>query len=220
MPDWRSLTAERLAGLRLPEARREEVVQELSEHLEDEFITLRQELPEDEAQRQALSLLARSDVLVREIRKAEQEDPMAQTTRLVLCGLVTGAVAFLFGPAVFAFIGDPFVAEAGAAGASIVIRGPYLWLLHLAGGVWTMWLYMVIRPRYGPGAKTAALAGFALWVLGTLGAASWTSVGLIPSNVLLASTTIGLPAWVLGALAGAWPYELSERKPSQALKVS
>ena len=215
MPDWRALTAQQLAGLRLPEARREEVVQELSEHLEDEFVALRQELPEDEAQRQALSLLAHSDVLVREIRKAEKEDPMTQTTRIFLCGIVTGVVAFLLG-SLLAVVGGQFLATVEAAGRPTA----FTFVAHLAAGIWTMWLYTLIRPRFGPGSKTAALAGFALWLVGALAAASWTSLGLIPPSVLLVAVLVGLPAWIVGAMAGAWPLELSERKPSQALKVS
>ena len=220
MPDWRSLTAERLAGLRLPEARREEIVQELSEHLEDEFVTLRQRLPEDVAQRQALSLLARSDVLVREIRKAEQEDPVTQTTRILLCGIVIGAVAFLFAASALAFFkgGVPEAVEAASGPAAL--RGPYHWLLHLAAGVWTIWLYIIMRPRYGSGTRTAALAGFALWLIGALAAATWASMGFIPPKVLLVAAVAGLPAWILGAMAGAWPYELTERKPAQPLKAS
>jgi hypothetical protein len=33
--------------------------------------------------------------------------------------------------------------------------------------MWIMWLYAAIRPRYGPGPKTAAVAGFALWFIGS-----------------------------------------------------
>ncbi len=222
MPDWRALTAEQLAGLRLPdEARREEVVQELSEHLEDDFVALRQSLPEDEAQRQALGLLAERDTLIRKIRKAEKEDPMTQTTRLVLCGVVTGAVAYLLAITAFAFVGEEFIAAVRAArSAAAVPAGPLSGLLHLAAGVWVMWLYTTLRTRYGVGPRAAALAGVALWLVGALAAAMWTVLGFIPPAVLFAAAAVGLPAWILGAMAGAYPMELSERKPAQPLKAS
>jgi len=41
-------------------------------------------------------------------------------------------------------------------------------LLTIVGGVFAPWLYAAIRPRYGPGPKTAAIAGFACWVIGVL----------------------------------------------------
>lgn len=89
MPDWHAIVASHLAGLNLSPARWKQVLQELSEHLEDEFAALRERLPEEEAQRHALNLLAGSDVLIREIRSAEKEDPMNQRTRaLWLPGLV------------------------------------------------------------------------------------------------------------------------------------
>lgn len=221
MPDWRTLTAEQLAGLRLPEARREEVVQELSEHLEDEFAALRPQLPEEDAQRRALELLAEPSQLIREIRKAEKEDPMTQTARLVLCGVVAGAVAYLLAITAFAFVGEEFIAAVRASrSAAGVPAGPLSGLLHLAAGVWAMWLYTTLRPRRGVGPRTAALAGFALWLVGALAAGMWTALGFIPPSVLFAAAAVGLPAWILGAMAGAYPLELSERKPAQPLKAS
>jgi hypothetical protein len=222
VPDWRALTAERLAGLRLPEARREEVVQELSEHLEDEFAALRPQLPKEEAQRRALDLLGAPDTLIREIRKAEKEDPMTRTARLVLCGVVAGAVAYLLALTAFALVGGEFVdAVRVARGALGTTPDPAeQGLLHLAAGVWVMWLYTILRPRYGVGPRTAALAGLSLWLVGALAAASWTSLGFLPANLLVVAALVGLPAWPLGAVIGGYSLELSERKPAQPLKAS
>ncbi len=216
MPDWHALAAQQLAGLRLPEARREQVLQELSEHLEDEFAALRQRLPEDEAQRQTLNLLDASDVLIREIRRAEKEDPMSQTTRalaLVLSGIVTGAVLYLLSLVVFVFVlgGTALAAAVEAAGRPTF--PPLPWILHLAMGIWTMWLYAALRPRYGPGPKTAAIAGFALWVIAALVEVNWVSFHLapIPLGALAAPLAAGLPTAILAAVAGAWPYDQLSR---------
>ena len=93
-------------------------------------------------------------------------------------------------------------------------------VLHAAASIWTLWLYTAIRPSYGPGSKTAAVAGFAMWVIGALGAAIWSTEGLIPLNVFLVAAAVGLPAWVLGAVAGAWSFEATERRPSPALNAA
>jgi hypothetical protein len=50
-------------------------------------------------------------------------------------------------------------------------------LIGLAYGILMVWLYVAIRPRYGAGPKTAALAGLAAWAIGTLlpNAGLWTA---------------------------------------------
>jgi hypothetical protein len=83
-----------------------------------------------------------------------------------------------------------------------------------------MWLYRGIRSSYGRGWKTAAAAGVALWVIGALSAAIWSSMGLIPLNILFLALAIGLPAWVTGAMAGGLLFEAGETRPSEALKAT
>lgn len=60
-------------------------------------------------------------------------------------------------------------------------------------GVMAMWLYAAIRPRYGPGPKTAVRAGLALWLIGKfphmifLGAA-----GVFPIRFVVINTATDL----------------------------
>lgn len=88
--------------------------------------------------------------------------------RIFLCGILTGGVWYLLGLLVFIFaLGrTDFAAAVEAAGRPRFPALPFI--LHLAGGIWTMWLYAAIRPRYGQGPKTAAVAGSALWVIGAV----------------------------------------------------
>ena len=44
--------------------------------------------------------------------------------------------------------------------------------LQFGVGIVAVWLYAAIRPRYGPGPMTAAIAGFALWLMAS-GGFSW-----------------------------------------------
>ncbi|MBI4467172.1 MAG: hypothetical protein HY656_07090 [Acidobacteria bacterium] len=217
MPDWRALTAEHLAGLDLPEARQQEILQELSEHLEDEFAVLRERLPEAEAQRQARNLLAESEVLVREIRKAEKEDPMKQAARIFLGGMLTGGIWGVLTAASFVFVlggTEEFLDAVEAAP-----NGPLPPILYMAIGIWTMWLCAAIRPRYGPGPKTAVIASFAVWLIGTLVDALLVSFGLVslPASALLAPVAVSLPVIIAGAVAGAWASETHEPGPSRTL---
>jgi hypothetical protein len=74
-------------------------------------------------------------------------------------------------------------------------------------GLWAMWLYAAIRSRYGRGAKTAAVAGFAWWVMYCLAKANWGPFGLVSSKVLLALLAATLPALIVASVLGARLYE-------------
>ena len=74
MPDWREEVARRVASLNLSPAREAEIVEEVSQHLEDRY----QELAaggatEEEARRMALEELSEKDLLARGLRQVEQE---------------------------------------------------------------------------------------------------------------------------------------------------
>lgn len=75
-------------------------------------------------------------------------------------------------------------------------------------GISAIWLYAAARPRFGPGAKTAALTGFAFWVfayaLPTLG--NW-ALGLFPKRLLVIGVLVGLVEVILASVAGAWLYK-------------
>lgn len=134
MPDWRAITAEHLAGLRLPDARREQVLQELTEHLEDEFTMLCERLPEEEARQRVLNLLAESQGLIQEIGSAEKENAMNQSTRaLWLPGLVMLAVYSLLAVALGAY-----VAQTGprVGPQSVLAAGMMVFLTMGAVGAW------------------------------------------------------------------------------------
>ena len=73
-----------------------------------------------------------------------------------------------------------------------------------------MWLYAAIRPRYGPGPKTALMAGLAWWVIVSLQSGKWVAAGFVPVKATLAplaTLVVTLRAILLAAPVGAWPYE-------------
>jgi hypothetical protein len=128
--------------------------------------------------------------------------------RVVLCGLLTFSVSLLLGLVVFVFA----LGETEFVRAVETARPTLPWLpmiLHPAGGIWVMWLYAAIRPRYGPGPKTAAIAGVALWIIGAVINFLWVSMGLLPFSpgALLVPAAVGLPITIVGAVVGAWQYK-------------
>jgi hypothetical protein len=75
-------------------------------------------------------------------------------------------------------------------------------------GIAAIWLYAVARPRFGPGAKTAVLTGFAFWVIGYVFPNVVTAaLQTYPSRLLVITTLVGLVEIILGSLAGAWVYQ-------------
>jgi hypothetical protein len=82
-------------------------------------------------------------------------------------------------------------------------------VLTLVVGIFALWLYAAIRPRYGAGPKTAACAGVAVWLIGCMLPAIVWGVLLLPFPALLLVTDSAthLVAAVLATLVGAWPYK-------------
>jgi apolipoprotein N-acyltransferase len=80
-------------------------------------------------------------------------------------------------------------------------------ILFFALGVFTVWLYAAIRPRFGAGPTTAVCAGLIVWFLASLfTSATLYPMHLFPSRLLLYGTVWELFEFPIAALAGAWIY--------------
>jgi hypothetical protein len=74
-------------------------------------------------------------------------------------------------------------------------------------GIFAVWLYAGIRPRYGAGLKTALCAGLAVWCLGYLLAdVTPLALKLFPIRLTVIGLAVGLVEVSVGTLAGAWLY--------------
>ena len=75
-------------------------------------------------------------------------------------------------------------------------------------GIFAIWLYSAIRPRYGAGPKTAVCAGAAVWGLGSLLPSVAPTVLHLFGRRLMGISVLGsLVGMILGALVGAWLYK-------------
>jgi hypothetical protein len=85
---------------------------------------------------------------------------------------------------------------------------PLFILLDFVYGILLVYLYAAIRPRYGPGPKTAVWAGVIMWMLtGLLHAVGEAPLGLLPLRLYLLGTIVSLVALPLAAVAGARFYQ-------------
>ena len=75
-------------------------------------------------------------------------------------------------------------------------------------GIVIVWLYAAIRPRFGAGVRTAAIAGIAVWFLSPFYAGvAWVLMGVFPAKVTSIGTLWALPEIVVASIAGAWVYK-------------
>ncbi len=78
-------------------------------------------------------------------------------------------------------------------------------------GITAVWIYAAIRPRFGPGPKTAVTAGLVLWILARV----WpiTDIGTfleMPAGLMVSGYVWTLVESVLATMAGAWLYREME----------
>ncbi len=89
------------------------------------------------------------------------------------------------------------------SGASIVLFNVWGFLLGIAA----LWLYAAIRPRYGPGLKTALCAASAIWLVGiVLAGVTPLALGLFPTRLVYLGMAVGFVEVELGTTLGAWLY--------------
>jgi hypothetical protein len=132
--------------------------------------------------------------------------------RVFLGGLLAGVVFFILAYIADAmYLGklwDPALEALGHPTPESVGTVIFWIVYSLVLGILAVWLYSAIRPRYGAGAKTAVIAGLAVWVLcGLSFAATMAAFGLFPANVLVIDAFTGLVMCVVATLLGAWIYK-------------
>ena len=67
----------------------------------------------------------------------------------------------------------------------------------------TVWIYAAIRPRFGPGPKTAAYAAIVSWVIGSTVAGFFCVIGLFGLDLFVASGLIALVNSIVSTMVGA-----------------
>ena len=79
--------------------------------------------------------------------------------------------------------------------------------LNIVAGTWAMWLYAAIRPSYGSGWKTAAIAGLSWWLIATITTWQWADIGFLRLREIALLIVASLPTLVGVTIGGARSYE-------------
>jgi hypothetical protein len=130
--------------------------------------------------------------------------------RVVVGGLVAG---LLINVSEFVLNAVVLVNDMNAAMAALnrppIDNGMIVWFVLLAFGIGIMavWVYAAVRPRFGPGVRTAICASLVVWGLAYLYPnVSTIILGLFPTRLMIIATVWGLVEVLVAGVAGAWIY--------------
>lgn len=130
------------------------------------------------------------------------------TGKVVVGGLVAGLImnvsgfvvqGMMLGPRMMAEMAAvaPALANMQPGGGEIAGRV----LTQFAVGIMLVWMYAAMRPRFGPGPKTAMISAFVVWVFGFLFYLDWLYAGMMTATTyalvsLVMIVTLAIAAWV------------------------
>ena len=134
------------------------------------------------------------------------------TARLILGGIVAGILVNISETVLNTVVlKKPWEAAMQALGKPMVMNSSALivWIAWgFAYGILCVWLYAAIRPRFGPGAGTAAKAGFVAWLLaGLLSSVGMANMGIFPTDLLVISGVWTLVESIIVTIVGASLYK-------------
>lgn len=130
----------------------------------------------------------------------------------LLAGLIMNVSEFLLHAVVLAADGKKLMDDWNQRGFNIQpdpMMLVWLVLITFALGFLAVWTYAAIRPRFGPGPKTAICAGLAVWAMSFLYAGVYVYAGIVilPAKLTWLPVVWGLVEVPLATLAGAWLYK-------------
>jgi hypothetical protein len=130
---------------------------------------------------------------------------------VLLGGLIAGVVVNIMEAIGGLLTAEQFEAALGAIGKefpSAPSMMAYYVGLSFVMGITLVYVYALIRPRFGPGPKTAVYAGLVVWfVAGILNFLGWAPIGILPLGVYSSWMVLWLIELPLAALAGARFYK-------------
>ena len=143
--------------------------------------------------------------------RADAAMPRINWSRALLGGCLAAAVwGILYAPVhplveVHNSLGRPVLPLTPFRGATLLLRTVVV-ITGFVQGIATVCLYAAIRPRFGAGPSTAAIAGSTVWFLTSWMHLVWALFTAVPLTAVLLPLVANLPLVVLAGLAGARLY--------------
>lgn len=132
-------------------------------------------------------------------------------SRVIVGGLAAGLVMNIIDATTNGFLlGARWKAETEALNPGLLAKadsGTLGWVVvDFILGILTVWVYAAIRPRFGPGPRTALSAAFVVWLAAHVAYASYAFMGYYSWSIITASSVGGLVAALAGGYVGARLY--------------
>lgn len=141
--------------------------------------------------------------------------------RLLLAGLVAGIIDNVADGIVSGYLlADDFAALLARLGVTEEMIRPRLWIVAIADmlyGFLLVFTYVAIRPRFGPGPKTAILSAAMLWAVVAISFSFMPLVGLRSLESYVTSALLYLAASIVTSLAGAALYKETRVESANAV---
>jgi hypothetical protein len=135
------------------------------------------------------------------------------TQKVVVGGIVAGVVMTVIGFVSNMFIlGARMKAESDAFKPGLadqMMQGPAIItniVMNLILGIALVWTYAAIRPRFGPGLKTATYVAALFWLLASIFYSGYMHMGMMSAGLWWSFAFVGLVNFFLSAWAGAKLY--------------
>lgn len=132
------------------------------------------------------------------------------TSRWVLSGVAAGFVMWLIEGGASILYMEDMEAALAARNLSMELSAGMMAmtvLVSLIAGLVIMFIYAAIRPRFGPGPKTAVIAAIVTWLGGyLLSLIGYGMIGLYPNRLLVIWGSVGLVEMIVAALIGGALY--------------
>ena len=137
--------------------------------------------------------------------------PAIDVRRVILGGLVAGLVANAFDFVITSYLmATEFASMLARLNVSEAAMRPWIPLFAAADFIWGVLLvftYAAIRPRFGPGPKTAVVSAVTLWLAFAIAVFILMAIGLHTPQSYLKSSALYLVSAVVSSLVGAALYK-------------
>jgi len=145
----------------------------------------------------------------------DEDGPLSRETRMntnrvITGGLVAGFVMnvgdFLINGLLLGQQWGSAIQARGIDSASVPLGGTGWIIVDFIAGIFMVWLYAAIRPRFGSGPKAAIIAGCAMWLIAHAVFASFWFMGVFPAGLIAAASLGALVSTLVAGLAGCALY--------------
>jgi hypothetical protein len=132
-------------------------------------------------------------------------------SRVLIGGLLAGLIMNI-GESILngMVLAEEWVSAMAALNRPPIAGATIAWFVIFVFGLGFMlvWVYAAIRPRMGPGIRTAVCAAAVVWGLSNLFPNLFTIVvGLFPTGMIVLTMVWGLVETIIAGVAGAWLYK-------------